>query len=347
MKKKRNEALNVLEGVACICVVMLHCSFPGDVGRILYGVSRFAVPLFFAVSGYFVYSEEWAKVRRTLPDKGKHIAVLFLGTEILYFIWHILRPFLIHGNFMGAAEWLAAEFTTKNILDFIIFQKTLIGDVSWFLVALLMCYLVTFPIAKYNIWNTCTLLIIHLLCINILLGEFGTFAGIKIQWYWSSTFWLLGFPCYALGFWMRIREEKIRKLLTPGRTLAIILATGALSVIERAVTGENQLYFSNIPFMTAGFIFCLNYPELPAKSYILRSFGRMGEKYSFGIYILHPIVRDVLKIIADKTGFSDQSVWGWCLPIMVVMFSLMLWWAWRTALTWGKLGGKRIFTGGL
>lgn len=347
MRKKRNASLNVLEGIACICVVMLHCSFPGDVGRILYGVSRFAVPLFFAVSGYFVYSEDWPKVSCTLPNKGKHIAALFLGTEILYFSWHILQPFLIHGNFKGTAEWVATEFTTKNILDFIIFQKTLIGDVSWFLVALLMCYLVTFPIAKYNIWKKCTLLIIPLLCINILLGEFGTFAGIKIQWYWCSNFWLLGFPCYALGFWMRIREEKIRKLLTPGRTLAIILATGALSVIERAVTGENQLYFSNIPFMTAGFIFCLNYPELPAKSYILRSFGRMGEKYSFGIYILHPIVRDVLKIIADKTGLSDQSVWGWCLPIMVVMFSLMLWWAWRTALTWGKLGGKRIFTGGL
>ena len=332
MKKKRNEALNVLEGVACICVVMLHCSFPGDVGRILYGVSRFAVPLFFAVSGYFVYSEEWAKVRRTLPDKGKHIAVLFLGTEILYFIWHILRPFLIHGKFMGAAEWLAAEFTTKNILDFIIFQKTLIGDVSWFLVALLMCYLVTFPIAKYNIWKKCTLLIIPLLCINVLLGELGALTKVKIQWYWCSNFWLLGFPCYALGFWLRIYEEKIRKLLTPGRSFAVILATGVASVAERAATGENQLYFSNIPFMLCCFVFCLNCPELPAKSRILKIFGRLGEKYSFGIYILHPIARDVLKIIADKAGFSDQSMWKWCLPIMAVMFSFMVWRVWRAVL---------------
>ena len=336
MRKKRNVLLNILEGVASICVVMLHCSFPGDIGRVIYGISRFAVPLFFAVSGYYIYNEDGAKVRNALPNKVKHITAIFLGTEVFYFIWHILQPFLIYGSFSGTIEWLNTKFTIKNIISFIIFQNTLIGDVSWFLVALIMCYLVTFPIAKHNKWKKCTLLILPLLCINVLLGEIGSLTGIKIQWYWCSNFWLLGFPCYALGFYLRIHEKKFMKLLTCKRIFWIVLGTGGLAVIERAVTGENQLYFSNIPFMVCSFMFCLKYPEVTVTSHILKSLSNIGEKYSLGVYILHPVIRDLLKIFVGKAGFNDNSIWNWCLPVLTVLFSIIIWWGWRIILTFLK-----------
>ena len=143
---------------------------------------------------------------------------------------------------------------------------------------------------------------------------------------------------------MRIYEEKLGKLLTLGRIFWIILGMGTLSVVERAVSGENQLYFSNIPFMLCSFIFCLKYPELPLKSRILKSLGSIGEKYSLGVYILHPIVRDLLKIFAGKIGISNQRMWNWCLPIIVIIFSIIMWWVWRSILTLGRVCKRRLST---
>ena len=331
MKKTRNLSLNILKGIACICVIMLHCSFPGDVGRAIYGVSRFAVPLFFAIPGYYVYRNNEATDFQTLTNKVKHISALFLGTEVFYLFWHILQASIVYRSLQGATEWLDESFTVRNMVDFILFQNTFIGDVSWFLVALILCYAVTFPIARFNLWEKCIWAIVPLLCANILLGEVGSLSGAEIRWYWCSNFWLLGFPCYALGFYIRIHENEIMKLLTDRRILAGILVTGLLAVGERAVTGENQLYFANIPFMVFGFIFCLKHPEgISEKGKgIFKYLARIGEEYSFGVYILHPVARDVLKMSAGTAGIQDKALWGWCLPILTIVFSILLWKLWR------------------
>ena len=78
MKKTRNSTLNALKGIACFSVVMLHCAFPGMVGKIIYGIARFAVPLFFAISGYYVYSCNSKDVIRRLPKKNRtHSITIF------------------------------------------------------------------------------------------------------------------------------------------------------------------------------------------------------------------------------------------------------------------------------
>ena len=41
-----NKSINLLKGIACLIVVLLHCPFPGIVGdAIIYGI-RFSVPIF-------------------------------------------------------------------------------------------------------------------------------------------------------------------------------------------------------------------------------------------------------------------------------------------------------------
>lgn len=56
-KAKRNYCLDFIKGIACICVVFMHCEFPGILGIVIQCVSRFCVPFFFMVSGYFAYKE--------------------------------------------------------------------------------------------------------------------------------------------------------------------------------------------------------------------------------------------------------------------------------------------------
>ena len=68
----RNHCLDVAKGIACVFVVFMHVEFPGRTGVLVQCVSRFCVPLFFMVSGYYCYAGEGhsvsysRKIRRTM-----------------------------------------------------------------------------------------------------------------------------------------------------------------------------------------------------------------------------------------------------------------------------------------
>lgn len=54
-KKQYNYCLDFIKGIACIFVVFMHCEFPGVIGTAVQAISRFCVPFFFMVSGYFCF----------------------------------------------------------------------------------------------------------------------------------------------------------------------------------------------------------------------------------------------------------------------------------------------------
>lgn len=54
-KKQYNYCLDFIKGIACIFVVFMHCEFPGILGTAVQAISRFCVPFFFMISGYFCF----------------------------------------------------------------------------------------------------------------------------------------------------------------------------------------------------------------------------------------------------------------------------------------------------
>ena len=54
-QKQYNYCLDFIKGIACMFVVFMHCEFPGIMGTAVQAVSRFCVPFFFMVSGYFCF----------------------------------------------------------------------------------------------------------------------------------------------------------------------------------------------------------------------------------------------------------------------------------------------------
>ena len=324
MKRKKNSTLNALKGLACFSVVMLHCSFPGLVGKLIYGIARFAVPLFFAISGYYVYSNDSEKVIQKLPQKIKHIGLMFFGTEILYFLWHCFQYSVQVGTIQGAKEWICSLVSVKNLIYFIVFQRTVVGDISWFLVALIICYFVTFTIAKKNIWIKTFPLIPLLFLINLFLGEVAPFFDIETQWYWCSNFLLLGFPCYALGYYIKINEFKITQALTKSKIKKILFLTVFLNLIERVVTYASQLFISNILFMFGCFVYCIKYPTKFKRDKLVMQLSVLGDKYSFGVYILHPIIRDIYGMIFEMFKLNNNMIILWIRPIIVFWVSILV-----------------------
>lgn len=315
----RNHTLNYIKAIACFCVLMLHCGFPGIVGKLIYGPSRFAVPFFFMVSGYYVYSEDTEKVLSRLPRKIKHIAVLLIGTEMTYLVWHIIQS-VIDAGIAGVVAWFSSTFTVSQFIQFLFFQTTPVGDVSWFLVALLLCYIVTYVIAKHNLWQVTSGIIPVLLMINIILGEIVPFLGINSQWYWCSNFLVLGFPFYAMGYWINRNQNDLCKKCSIKSTVLVVLLSIILITIERILTSASQFFVGDISLTLALFVFCVKYPSI----FKTRNFvENIGEKYAFYVYILHPIIRDVLyRLILESVGLSSHIVIAWTRPVVVFVICI-------------------------
>ena len=316
---KRNHTLNYLKVLASFCVVMLHCGFPGIAGKLIYGPARFAVPFFFMVSGYYVYSEDREKVINRLPRKIKHIVLLLIKTELIYLIWYITQN-AIGGGWESVEIWFFNTFSVSKLIRFLIFQTTPIGDVSWFLVALLICYLVTYGIAYFNLWRTTVVFIPILLGVNIFLGEIVPFWGIDTQWYWCSNFWMMGFPFYAMGYWIKRNQNSFGNRCTARNTALVVMISMLLITVERVLTKASQIFIGNIPLVMILFMFCIKYPYRLSKNQTIDS---IADKYSFSIYILHPIIRDIYSKAFEVLGLGSNMVILWIRPIAVFLLSLI------------------------
>lgn len=95
-KKLVNNRLYFWEGIACIFVVLIHCQLPGRVGIVTETIARFAVPLFFSISGYY-----WAKVeinQRTYKArcKIKKNLKLFIAITAVYILYRIMVQCALH-----------------------------------------------------------------------------------------------------------------------------------------------------------------------------------------------------------------------------------------------------------
>ena len=53
---KENITISFLKGIACILVVLNHFHGSGTGGDVVYAISHLGVPVFFLVSGYFLYN---------------------------------------------------------------------------------------------------------------------------------------------------------------------------------------------------------------------------------------------------------------------------------------------------
>lgn len=56
--KKQNECLNFFKGVSCWGILYMHTSYDCLVSSFISCLVRFAIPLFFMISGYYIYNAD-------------------------------------------------------------------------------------------------------------------------------------------------------------------------------------------------------------------------------------------------------------------------------------------------
>ena len=167
----RNQCIDTIKGIACIAVVLIHYNWSGNVSEIIKTISRFAVPYFFFVSGYYLPNREGEITSENLKRKIKHIFELAWKSGVIYAV------FCIYWNSIMNSGWNLWTYTKDliepgKIIKFVLSSDPFVYSHFWYIIALLACYLVLYPLRKMDKK-------LFLAGFLILLGAYILFAELK------------------------------------------------------------------------------------------------------------------------------------------------------------------------
>ena len=309
-RKHYNNCLDFIKGIACICVVFMHCEFPGIAGIIVQAISRFSVPFFFMVSGYFCFYPEisngggynYSIIQRKLTHILKIVSWSFL--------FYLFFAFVLKGTY---------TLTRYDIWSFGVFNSPIIvvGQL-WFLFALLYDYIAFGLIWKGNKIKLFYYISAVLFVVYICLAQGAHLYGIKIPNMYYRNWLIEGLPFFFAGHWIHANQDKIR--ISDKVLILIVLVSTLLCLVERRIMGRDfGVNIMTLPQVFALFIYAVKYPDRH-KGLI----QEIGKRYSMWVYILHPFVFRSMDKAFHHWSIDTMSLVQWSRPIATVIITLAL-----------------------
>lgn len=190
MKKRRWTCIDILKCLAAIAVVEIHKPLEIQGGDEFLILCRFAVPVFFMITGFF-YPETVAK-KRELKQFGK-IFTITIGANLFYLLWEILLAVEKRENIKEA---LLARFEKRVPEDFILWNFSPLSPHLWYLQALLYVLVIAFIVEHLGLRKLAYLAIPVLLAGSLIKGSYSLFLWEKktVIFIMQGTFCTADFP---------------------------------------------------------------------------------------------------------------------------------------------------------
>lgn len=243
-------------------IVFIHAVFPGVFGQAVQAAARAAVPLFFAMSGYFLTDgaePDKERIRERALRRLRKLIPVTAGVWSVYTAYACLIRAIGGGS---PLTLLREKFTPSEILRFLLFNAGRVVydpeytyDHMWYLFAMIYVYLLVYLAAgrMAGIYRPLCLMLMAFLCAGCVLQMVRPVRifGISIRTWYVLRNWLLeGIPFFLAGYWIRrSREAMDRERGLPGSAGACAAAAAAAFLLQPAefmLTGVREIYFSSI-----------------------------------------------------------------------------------------------------
>lgn len=303
MATVRNHSIDSLKLLCALLVVFIHCKYPYK--EQVLPITDIAVPLFFCISGYFVFGAKrsWSRIKR--------IVHIFAWSAVLYLIkTEVFSILTTHGL------WIPSKHAVTN---FVFFNDVAFSIHLWYLPTYIYVLVMAFFIDKYNLWKVSFFAIIPLLLIGVVIRySISDICPEEIQYYRNA--YLCGLPyCLLCG---------LIKLLYPqnGRWLNIALpiAIVILFVVRYLVVGHSFIMMAtrelDLLLLTAT-IFLLTTICACWKDNLISELGR---RYSLYIYIFHVMIKSICEMFATKLPSNVCDLYMLVNPLCVFLLSIAL-----------------------
>lgn len=334
--KQFNGLLACIEGLACIAIVFLHCSgYTGLAGDLVNLGSRFAVPVFCMVSGFYLFSPDASVSEKTqrLRRKIRHIFRMTVAASLLYLGYLLVSRKLLDGASVKGM-WIE-YFNLRDTVMWLLFNRVSYASHLWFLYALLYVYLILYGLVRsQKTWAQkalqSDLLPFALACGGISLRFLAYFSPAQI-WYFSVADiafyrnWIFtGLPFVLMGY--GIRRHLPRLKCCSIRAAAALCGGGmVLTVAEWKLYlalfhTYPDLYFGTVVLSVGLFVLAVLRPAW-GQGTVLAKFGR---QFSMPVYLSHLLMFWMLRRGYDMLGGDEESPWFfWGKPFLVLAQSVL------------------------
>jgi len=263
-----------------------------------------ATELFFAITGYFLYSEDLGKVQSRIWKSIKKVIPIMIFLQLLYLP---LAPpdwkspvVLFNWAFMGIANFDAVHL--------------------WYLTSLLyslitLSLFIRFTKGKY--------IPVLFLCVLgwMILGDYRYFIDGKDGSIYLFNFISRALPFLAMGYWIRANESALLRRKWLNIYLLLLVLSSLENLLVHTITkgATHGGLVAIFPLRFAFFMLILSYKELGQGTWL----ETIGDKYSGNIYYYHMAVIIGWKALNTHSPLLNQ-IYDYAGAFVVFFISLLI-----------------------
>lgn len=274
--------------LAAILVVFLHVNFPGRAGVYISCLGCCAVPLFFAITGYFNYNADCrALVRRLKHNLGLY--VLASSVNLLYGIC--------------ATEWLGGS-TVAYLIQFIPKPDELAGwfvfhasprlRQLWYLTAACICYFFLWLYVRFFGKEPVDYRPLYgigagLFPIFLAFGVLAPAVGMDVPYHLYLNGFFMGLPIFIFGIFLHQYQDRIltNYSLSAKKLIALTLLGVFLSILQGLSIGMGQVTMGGLIGIAALMLLMISHPAVTGPSGIWKKCVSKLGSWSAYMYLFH------------------------------------------------------------
>lgn len=327
MNKQRNELLNIIEATAAILVVFIHFKLPGRTAEAVTAIARISVPFFFSISGYFFYKNSSEKELASIPRKIKHLLLLILCSELVYFTFYLLLQIDNYGfTFQSIKNVIEQEllgFYAANLLNLLSVFAPPFNGVFWFVGSLIVVYIFVYFIVKNNRQQISFRVSLVFLTIGYVLRRVLFYTGVATDFPYERLLPFLPFPFFMIGYYIRKNQSWFDRVSDKVYYILFILGV-CLTLLEQQVEkGGHTLYAGTLVLVPVLLSFGGKHKSYIPKSASGKYFSHVGSDTATYIYMLHMMIGNILTVMLPRLLpiAPTQPLYLWLLPVLVSVAS--------------------------
>lgn len=321
MNTKRISSLELGRIISMIGVIIIHAGvfrklilIDGQpwITMLLGQASRFAVPFFFILSGYFIQPKLAAKPFKTLKDYSQPLLKLWLIWSAIYLVIPTnIKQVLYKGYLIERINyWQRLASQPLNLL----FEGGAV--VLWFLPGLICALAIISVTIRLNAPNLIVLIAILLYIYGLMAGSYQPIFGLEAPFntrngpFLSTLLVVLGYEFRRKNFALPLNTALIVMILG-----MVLHFTEAFYLIQWGKRFGGHDFLLGTPIWAMGmFLALLAVPQLGANTRLVEL-----SKYTLGIYLCHTII-----IIYLRYLYNFMKINPWFQELTVVPMTFLL-----------------------
>lgn len=318
----RNQSMECAKLVAAFFVVFIHEHLPGRVGELVDYLGQFAVPMFFAITGYFNYRAECSTIVRRM----KHIFLLYLAGNFAQALALLVEALVTGQGIIGFIMRILPD--QKGLTGWVVLQSEFIAGHLWYLHTLLVVYAVYWAYVKFFqgrevdnrplYYAGFTMLAIYFAARVVAVVYVDGLTDI------TRNAYLTGIPMFVLGLFIREYQDQIfRSYRLKNRSLAAVIAVGELLTVQQWLAYGTGTAFGTFVAALALILLLAQNPCITDQPALRHLIGRFGN-WSTYLYLFHLPVGVLYGLFlgdAAQQRFGDTAMW--IRPVTVLLATLV------------------------